>query len=393
LISHLAGAASFGPLLVLASLFAVERALGARDGRWLVPGGALFGLAIQTHPSVLAIVPGVALALWWRGRALLTSQWALLGGLALLIGCSNLLVQIPRTELSVGQFARDSMALHTGQYPGGAAYLDALSSASVSLWRLVVGELTGSPAFDDLVHEPAAWPVAILALVGSLVLIPRGRPLLPLAALSSLLIVPYFAAPYDPALSDRYLMPVVVIGIAGAGVGVGLLAPAVTGRGSVPRLALGVCLGGLVLAPLGGLRSYYGELNVDDRMGDGLMLALRPIFDERRFDQVVLLDENLATLKLGAGGHALESLRYLLAVSGVPTRTIRATPDALATETVGGRALVILERGSVRTASAGARLDPLLDTWITPSSRATGALMVFGAERIVSADMWPASVP
>ena len=139
--------------------------------------------------------------------------------------------------------------------------------------------------------------------------------------------MPYFAAPYDPALSDRYLMPAVVISIVGAGVGVGLLAPAVTGRGSVPRLALGVFLGGLVLAPLGGLRSYYGEASAENRTGDGLMLALRPIFDERRYDQVVLLDENLAGVKLGAGGHALESLRYLLTVSGVPTRTIRPTAE------------------------------------------------------------------
>ena len=111
-------------------VIAHERALGARDGRWLVPGGALFGLALQTHPSVLAIVPGVALTLWWRGRSLLTSQWALLGGIALLIGCANLLIQIPRTEFSVGQFARDTAALHDGQYPGGAAYLDAVGSAS-----------------------------------------------------------------------------------------------------------------------------------------------------------------------------------------------------------------------------------------------------------------------
>ena len=38
-------------------------------------------------------------------------------------------------------------------------------------------------------------------------------------------------------------------------------------------------------------------------------------------------------------------------------------------ETVGGRALVILERGSVPPASFGARLDPLMDEWITPNPR------------------------
>ena len=48
--SHLGGAVSFGPLLVLGSLFAIERALGARDGRWLVPGGALSGWPYRRTP-------------------------------------------------------------------------------------------------------------------------------------------------------------------------------------------------------------------------------------------------------------------------------------------------------------------------------------------------------
>lgn len=392
--SHVAGAASFAPLLVLGSLFAVERALGARDGRWLIPGGALFGLAVQMHPSTLALLPGVALALGWRGRSLLLSRWALLGIAALALGCTNVLIQVVRAGLSLSLLARNGRALHEGPYPGGGAYLDALGNAIVSLWRLASGELAGSPTFGDLVREPAAWPIAMLVIVGSLVLIPRGRPLLPLAGLSSLLIVPYFAAPYDAAVSDRYLMPAVVIGIVGAGVGVGLLAPAVAGRGSVPRLALGVILGGLVLAPVGGLRSYYGEVSADGRPGDGLLLILQPIFDERRYDQAVLLDENLARLKLGAGGHALESLRYLLTVSGVPTRTIHVTPEALAAETTGGRALVILERGSVRIAEVGARLDPLLDDWIMPGPNTDGEVMVFSADRLPSASLpWELAVP
>src|SRR6185369_7216256 len=104
--------------------------------------------------------------------------------------------------------------------------------------------------------------------------------------------------------------------------------------------------------------------SANDRPGDGLLLVLQPIFNERRYDQVVLLDENLGQLKLGAGGHALESLRYLLTVSGVPTRTIRVTPEAMVAETVSGRALVILEQKSVQAAGTGVRLDPLLDAWI-----------------------------
>ena len=66
--------ASF-PVLVIGLLFAVERALNGADGRWLLLAGALLGLALQTSPLVLAIVPGLPLAVWWRGRSLLLSRW------------------------------------------------------------------------------------------------------------------------------------------------------------------------------------------------------------------------------------------------------------------------------------------------------------------------------
>ena len=69
--SHVARAESFLPVLVIGLLFAVERALNGANGRWLLLAGALFGLALQTSPLVLAIVPGLLLAVWWRGRSLL----------------------------------------------------------------------------------------------------------------------------------------------------------------------------------------------------------------------------------------------------------------------------------------------------------------------------------
>ena len=389
--SHQGGGVSFAPLLTLAALFAVERALGARDGRWLVAGGALFGLALQTHPSVLTLLPGVVFAIWWQGRALLKSRWMLLGVLALLGMCAHLIAQVSRANLELAVLTRGSL-LPGGRSPGGTVYLDAIVSALVSLWRLLAGQIGSQAAAEELLHDPVTWPVVALALLGVLVLVLRGRPLLPLAALSCLVILPYFVAPYDPSVSDRLLMPIVVIGLVGAGVGAGLLVPAVTGRGSIPRLTLGVVLSGLVLAPAGGLRSYYGDPSASERRGDSLLLALQPVFDERRYDQVVLLDENLTRIKLGAGGHALESLRYLLTVSGVPTRTIRVSSDALIAETVAGRALVIVEGGSLRAADAGARLEPLLDAWIVPASRTGGSLMVFRAERLPAIEAWAEAV-
>ncbi len=174
-------------------------------------------------------------------------------------------------------------------------------------------------------------------------------------------------------------MPVAVVAMIAIGVAVGALAPIITGRGSLPRLALGVALGGLVLSPLGGLRSYYEQAAAEGQTSAGLLRVPRAVFDERRYDEVVLLDERLARLHLGAGGNALEALQYLLTASGVPTRTARITSRTLTSEGTSSKTLIVLDRASLQAAESGARLTPLLDEWIeTPDG--PGSAMLFRAE-------------
>ena len=174
-------------------------------------------------------------------------------------------------------------------------------------------------------------------------------------------------------------MPVAVCGMVAIGVAIGALAPIVTGQGSVPRLALGMMLGGMVLVPLGGLRGYYAETTAEERTANGLLRVPRAVFDERRYDEEVLLDDRLAGLSLGAGGNALEALQYVLAASGVPTRTLRVSARTLAAEGSNGRALIVLDRRNVSLVESGARLTPLLDGWIDGEDMLDGA-MLFRAE-------------
>jgi 4-amino-4-deoxy-L-arabinose transferase-like glycosyltransferase len=371
--SHVARAESFTPLLVIALLYAVERALNGKNGRWLLVAGALFGLALQTSPLVLAILPGLILAVWWRGRSLLLSHWSVVAvaGFAGTYGGTL-----------AGLVQQGTVPLEAGQSPSGGMYLDSVGVALVAVWRMLAGQLTSRPPADDVFSDPLAWPFVALALIGALVLVLRGRPLLPFAALSCLVILPYVSAETNPLLNGRYLMPVAVVGIVAIGVAVGALAPIVTGRGSLPRLALGVVLSGLVLVPLGGLRSYYDEAAAEERTADGLLRVPRAVFGERRYDEAVLLDERLARLRLGAGGNALEALQYLLAASGVPTRTTTVTTRTLALEGTAGRALIVLDRASVPAATVGARLTPLLDEWIDADDGAAGA-MLFRVDSLV----------
>ena len=381
--SHIARAESFTPLLVIGLLFALERALNGSNGRWLLLAGALFGLALQTSPLVMAILPGVVLAIWWRARSLLLSHWsavAVLGFVGAYAGTLTATVQggdVPGAA-TVGSWPATGAAPR----PTGEMYLDSVGVALVAVWRILAGQLTSRLPADDVLSDPLAWPFVALAILGVLVLVLRERPLLPLTALSCLVILPYVSAEPNPLLNGRYLMPVAVVGIVAIGVAVGALAPIVTGRGSLPRLALGMVLGGLVLAPLGGLRTYYDEAAAEERTAEGLLRVPRAVFDERRFDEVVLLDERLVRLRLGAGGNALEALQYLLTASGVPTRTTTVDARTLAAEGVAGRALIVLDRANVPMVEAGARLTPLLDKWIDSEDGLTGA-MLFRAESVL----------
>ncbi len=378
--SHVARPESFTPLLVIALLFTVERALNSRNGRWLLLAGGLFGLALQTSPLVLAILPGILLAIWWRGRALVLSHWSVLALLAFLGTYAGTLAALMEDggRSTVGA-VRTWMAGNALPSPTGEVYLVSIGVALVSLWRMLAGQLTSRLPADNVLADPLAWPFVGLAIAGALVLMLRERPLLPLVALSCLLILPYVNAESSQPLSGRYLMPVAVVAMIAIGVAVGALAPIITGRGSLPRLALGVALGGLVLSPLGGLRSYYEQAAAEGQTSAGLLRVPRAVFDERRYDEVVLLDERLARLHLGAGGNALEALQYLLTASGVPTRTARITSRTLTSEGTSSKTLIVLDRASLQAAESGARLTPLLDEWIeTPDG--PGSAMLFRAE-------------
>ena len=75
-----------------------------------------------------------------------------------------------------------------------------------------------------------------------------------------------------------------------------------------------------------------GPVPAEERTADGLLRVPLAVFGDRRYDEVVLLDERLARLRLGAGGNALEALQYLLTASGVPARTTTVTTRTLASE-------------------------------------------------------------
>lgn len=258
--SHAAVAHNLAPFFVAATLFGLERALGTRNGRWLIAGGALLGLGLQTHPSLAALLPGAALALWRAGRGLVLSGWGPAGLAAFVVGYAAVLAALFQggpmpTETTSGSPMSPDTAVRSPLGP----YWQALSLELLALWRLLASQLDERPATDTVLLDPLAWPYVGLALLGLAILVLRGRPLLPCAGLSFLLLLPTFALPDASMSGARILMPSVIVGVAAMGVAIGTFAPLLARRGSLARLAVTLALLLLVLAPLTSLRAYYAE--------------------------------------------------------------------------------------------------------------------------------------
>ena len=287
--SHVARAESFTPLLVICLLFAVERALNGRTAAgccWRAPSSAWRSRPRRWSCSDPA---GLLLAVWWRGRSLLLSHWsavAVLGFAATYAGMLTATVREARSGRGDGRVVAGG---RRGPEPDRRDVPGLGRRGAGGVWRILAASspVGCRPRTCCRIRWPgrsccwrcwACWCWCCAAV------------LLPLVALSCLAIVPYAQRRGGPA-PERAL--------ADAGRGGRHRGDRCGGRGAgadrgrpwePPRLALGVMLGGLVLAPLGGLRTYYDEATADERTADGLLRVPRAVFDERRYDEVVLLD-------------------------------------------------------------------------------------------------------
>jgi glycosyltransferase AglD len=328
--SHTARSNNVTPLLTTAALWLLWLALEPRPwlqqrcasagtqrlppAALLVPAGLLIGLALQTHLSVIALLPGLALYGIWRGRPLLRTAWPYLALLAVVLGYLNMIVY---NVLNDFWSVRHARSLQEG-YVGGRStdfdyYLANLGALVQSLTRLLSGTIDGA-------DSPARFVYAALALSGLALLIWQRRGLLMvLAALSICLVLPYFNPRYGPILSGRYLIPLLPIGYLAIGVTITTLA-----RKLQPRRARAVAAtAALVLAlfPLWALAAYYGTVLADGRTNEPLHRLRAAVVANRAPDELVMLDEGLAQESLGAGGTDLKALRMLLGTSDVPYTT------------------------------------------------------------------------
>jgi glycosyltransferase AglD len=345
-----------------------EAGEGGRGGGGLgVPAGLplaglLLGLALQTHPLVVALLPGVALGVLWRRWGLLKTPWPWIAVGCFLVGYANMLAfnvgngfeSIRGAQRISAEYAQDQQAS-----PG---YLPTLASMGLLLARILGGAVDQRGGWAEYLLDPEVLVIVGL-VIGGLWWSARRGEALPLAAtLGLLLILPTANAKFLTLITSRYLMPLVPLLFATGSVALVALVRAL-GERRPTMLAAGVVVGVLlVLAPLIPLDRYYDRALARSDTNERILRLTAEIQAARQPDEPVLIDDGIGSELPDTGVTELRGFEYLLTFARVPYRAIRPSPGRLQDEL--DRAPSVLAVLNARdAASAGGRLrvEPLDD--------------------------------
>jgi hypothetical protein len=331
--SHLAWAISTTPLFTTTALWLLvlaRRLQSARSRAWTAGGpelalaGLWFGLALQTHVSVIPTMVGAALGVLVTLRRLVWTRWTVAAAVLFGVGYANMIAYNLRTGFETLAVAQDKSA----GYDGGKSipYSEKLADLGESLFRLLGGALDGRPSLLAFLADPILLLAAALALGGLVFLAWRGQALPLLTVVAVALLMPIFNNRYEPLLSGRYLSPLLPICYAAASVLLVLAA-----LRSTPRLAgpwarawagllpfLPVLL--VSLYSLGQLQDLYGKMESSGRTNARLWRVLEQIQAHRQPGEVVVLDSRLDRRRLiEAGSGDIERvLKGVLNTEGIP---------------------------------------------------------------------------
>jgi 4-amino-4-deoxy-L-arabinose transferase-like glycosyltransferase len=380
---HIAWSHCLTPTLTTAAAWFLQRAVRLEcKGSWLA-AGLTFGLALQTHPATLVLLPGAAVYVLWWGRRWLKTAWPYVALALFVLAYANVLIFNLMTD---GGSLREAATVKD-RYDQGIVvdflvYLGNHLPHGLMLLRYLAGAVDTRSGAAAYLLDPTLWLYGLLAVAGLVSCARRGAPLLLLMTISSLLVMPYFnQRKYVPISDGRYLMPLLPFAYAGIGallaagwrrLSTGDLPGAVHPRQIWRPLAVAGAVF-LVLYPLAPLTRYFGQEYAAGRTNEPLRPAVDAVSAARRPDEAVLLDRDLADIKLEGGGTAFRSLRFLLTGVGIDDRSIDSVSDYAGKMSPGSSAILVTDaRGFAgltpeldRLRGAGLRYDAV----VTPPGR------------------------
>src|SRR5439155_20773005 len=147
-----------------------SRGRRARSGPLLGLAGLFWGLAVQTHPSALGLLPGAANFLLLKAPAagrLLTPRLTCLALALFLIANVNLLVYNAATGFgSLSGAAR--VAAEYGEYrrPSPELFGGRLRAVAISALENLGGSIDFRDHDEDYLLDPGLWPMMLVCLAG-----------------------------------------------------------------------------------------------------------------------------------------------------------------------------------------------------------------------------------
>jgi hypothetical protein len=369
--SHVPMSHSLTPLCSTFTLWLLARAVVRQSGRSLAWAGLAAGLTLQTHPTVLPLLAGSAVAVLLARPAWLRTRWPYLALLLVVVGYSTLLANHIRTGFAVvadiegkqDQYLDGGDGVDEGTERG--IYVTNLATLSVSLARMASGEINERGSKAAYLADPWVLTYPALAVLGALIAARRGNPMLLVALALAVFWPPLLSGKYRPILDGRYLMPDLPVLFVDIAVALAALAGLFSRGLPALRLAGGVVLMAgavaLVLHPLAPLERFYEDSQEDGFSNAMYLRTMDQLETARQSGEAVLLDPQLANVKSTGGGKASSSFLFLFALAHIPSEqldtSVRPGQPAKSVELAGR--LAILHRSTADLLDNTMRLEPL----------------------------------
>ena len=207
-ISHIPYSNNLTPLFVLLVALTFFRALDEEKPFWLAISAFIYGMALQTHPSVITLFPALVVLFLLQGKERLR-RWIRKPAFYLIIpavctGCANLIYYNILTGMGTVEFELRYPKYALEKHPGVHSYFVNTGHEWMLLLRLLSGKAEAM-SVQRYWHSPA-FLFCTVAMVAGLVLLAKRRKLqLPVLFLLPMLIIPMINHGYEFCAFGRYL--------------------------------------------------------------------------------------------------------------------------------------------------------------------------------------------
>ncbi|MFN8496755.1 MAG: glycosyltransferase family 39 protein [Anaerolineae bacterium] len=330
------------------------------DGRaWrLVGAGAVWGLALQTHPSTVALLPGVIVwaLLQPQGRRWLRTRWLWLTLGAFLLAYSNMIwVNVIRRGVSVQEGSNTKNAY--GLAEGVGDYAARFAQLWIQLGRMMAGSYV--PVDDrsaPFLLTPVAPVYIVLALAALLwAAFRRVTAILPAAALSMAVIVAAISHSFESLYDTRYIAPILPLVYMAMGLALGHAWNFWRGAG---RVVVGLAAAAMILAPLGALAVFYGDSGARGLTNAPFFAIAEAARTEAGQGTLIAGDKHMGATKRGGGGDPARAIDTLMTTMGVAHEFAR--PDTIRYYLANSEAplFLVLDDDTAAALASDGRLTP-----------------------------------